>query len=114
MNQPNLGELMQKAQEVQKRMADVQRELASRTVEGSSGAGMVTATVTGGLRVLEINIAQSLLDSGDRSMLQDLTAAAVNAALANAQRMVQEELQRASRGMGINLPGFSPTGTGGS
>ena len=113
MTQPNLGELMQKAQEVQKRIADVQRELASRKVEGSSGGGMVTATVTGGLRVLEVNITQSLLDSGDRSMIQDLTAAAVNAALANAQRMVQEELQRASTGLGINLPGFPPTGTSG-
>ena len=113
MTQPNLGELMQKAQEVQKRMADVQRELAGRTVEGTSGGGMVTATVTGGLRVLEVNITQSLLDSGDRSMIQDLTAAAVNAALANAQRMVQEELQRASAGLGINLPGFPPTSTSG-
>ncbi len=114
MSQPNLGELMQKAQEVQQRMAEVQRELAGRRVEGSSGGGMVTATVTGGLRVLEVNIAQSLLDSGDRSMIQDLTAAAVNAALSNAQRMVQEELQRASAGLGINLPGFGPTGpTGG-
>ena len=57
MSQPNLGELMQKAQEVQKRMAEVQRELAGRRVEGASGGGMVTATVSGGLRVLEVNIA---------------------------------------------------------
>ncbi len=113
MSQPNLGELMQKAQEVQKRMAEVQRELVGRRVEGTSGGGMVTATVTGGLRVLEVNIAQSLLDGGDRSMIQDLTAAAVNVALANAQRMVQEELQRASSGLGISLPGFGPTGTTG-
>ena len=113
MTQPNLGELMQKAQEVQKRLADVQRELATRTVEGTSGGGMVTAKVTGGLRVLEVNITQSLLDSGDRSMIQDLTAAAVNVALENAQRMVQEELQRASTSLGINLPGYPPTGTSG-
>ena len=113
MSQPNLGELMQKAQEVQKRMAAVQRELAGRRVEGSSGGGMVTATVTGGLRVLDVKIAQSLLDGGDRSMIQDLTAAAVNAALSNAQQMVQEELQRASSGLGINLPGIDPTGSSG-
>ena len=98
MSQPNLGELMQKAQEVQKRMAAVQRELAGRRVEGSSGGGMVT---------------QSLLDGGDRSMIQDLTAAAVNAALSNAQQMVQEELQRASSGLGISLPGIDPTGSSG-
>ena len=104
MSQPNLGELMQKAQEVQQRMAEVQRELAGRRVEGASGGGMVTATVAGGLRVLEVNIEPSLLEGGDRSMIQDLTAAAVNVALTNAQRMIQEELQQASGGLATTLP----------
>ena len=40
---------------------------------------------------------------GDREMLQDLTAAAVNSALANAQRLVQEEMQKASAGLGLPL-----------
>ena len=44
-------------------------------------------------------------------MLQDLTAAAVNAALANAQRMVQEELQRASAGLEVTVP-VEPTDGG--
>ena len=57
---------------------------------------MVTVVATGALRILEIRIEPSLLESGDASMIQDLTAAAVNAALTNAQRMVQEEFQRAS------------------
>jgi DNA-binding protein YbaB len=64
---------------------------------------MVTVVATGALRILEIRIEPSLLESGDASMIQDLTAAAVNAALANAQRMVQEEFQRAS--IDIQLPG---------
>ena len=64
---------------------------------------MVTVVATGALRILEIRIEPSLLESGDASMIQDLTAAAVNAALTNAQRMVQEEFQRAS--IDIQLPG---------
>jgi len=60
--------------------------------------------------VLEVKIESALFESGDRAMIQDLTAAAVNAALANAQRMVQEELQRAS--IGMQLPGMA--GSGGS
>jgi DNA-binding protein YbaB len=63
---------------------------------------MVTVVATGALRVLEIRIEPSLLESGDARMIQDLTAAAVNAALTNAQRMVQEEFQRAS--IDIQLP----------
>ena len=104
MSPPDLSVLLEKAREAQEKLQTVQRDLASRTVEGSAGGGMVTAVVSGALRVLEIRVEPALFDSGDREMLQDLTAAAVNAALTNAQRMIQEEMQRASSGLG--LPGF--------
>jgi DNA-binding protein YbaB len=57
---------------------------------------MVKAVATGDLRIREVRIEPSLFEGGDRSMVEDLVAAAVNAALQNAQRMVQEEMQRAS------------------
>lgn len=101
---PDLSLLLEKAREAQEKLQTLQRELALRRVEGSAGGGMVTAVATGGLRVLEIRIEPSLLESGDLEMLQDLTAAAVNAALANAQKMIQEEMQRASAG--LQVPGL--------
>jgi hypothetical protein len=104
MTPPDLGELMEKAKQMQSRLAELQRELAVRRFEGASGGGMVTAVVTGALRVLEVRIEQSLLESGDREMIQDLTAAAVNAALAKAQATVQQELQRASSGLALPNP----------
>ena len=109
MSQPDLGELMAKAREVQARLAEVQRDLARRRVEGSAGGGMVTAVASGELRILEVRIEPSLFDSGDREMLQDLVTAAVNAALTRAQQMVQEEMQRASAGFQIPFP---PAGGG--
>jgi DNA-binding YbaB/EbfC family protein len=105
MNPPNLDELFEKAREAQTKLQALQRDLALRRVEGSAGGGMVTAVASGALRVLEIRIEPSLIESGDRDMVQDLVAAAVNAALANAQRMIQEEMQRASSGLGVPLPG---------
>ena len=108
MSQPNLAELMAKAQEVQAKMAAVQADLARRKVEGSAGGGMVTAVATGALRILEVRIEPALWDSGDRAMIQDLAAAAVNAALTSAQRMIQEEMQRASQGLTIPLPPVTP------
>jgi DNA-binding YbaB/EbfC family protein len=94
MTSPDFADLFQKAQQAQQKIAELQRDLAQRRVEGESGGGMVTVVATGALRILEIRIEPSLLESGDASMIQDLTAAAVNAALTNAQRMVQEEFQR--------------------
>jgi DNA-binding YbaB/EbfC family protein len=79
---------------MQERLSALQRELARRTVEGSAGGGLVTVTATGELRILRIAIDPGLLAGGDRELLQDLVAAAVNAAIANAQRMAQEEMAR--------------------
>ena len=100
----DFGELMEKAKQIQSRLAELQRELAVRRFEGGAGGGMVTAVVTGALRVLEVRIEQSLLESGDREMIEDLTAAAVNAALTTAQATVQQELQRASAGFTLQNP----------
>lgn len=96
MSQPDLSELLARAEKMQSRLADLQRSLAARSVEASSGGGMVTAVATGALRIREIRIEPDLLATGDREMLQDLVAAAVNAAFAAAERMVQEEMQRAA------------------
>ncbi len=103
MKPEDLGRLMEQARQVQSRLAALQQELATRRFEGAAGGGMVTAVATGGLRIVEVRIEPSLLASGDHEMLQDLTAAAVNAALTSAQTTVQEELQRASAG--LTLPG---------
>lgn len=96
MNPEELGRMMEQAQAVQAKLAALQQELAGRRFEGASGGGMVTAVVTGAMRVLEVRIEPSLVERGDIEMLQDLTAAALNAALDYAQSTVQAELQRAS------------------
>jgi nucleoid-associated protein EbfC len=104
MSQPDLIALLEKAREAQGKLESLQRELALRRVEGSAGGGMVTAVASGALRILELRIEPSLLENADREMLQDLVTAAANAALAAAQQMIQEEMQRASSGLA--LPGF--------
>lgn len=111
MSPPDLKDILSKAQEMQGRLADVQRELGRRRFEGSAGGGMVTAVVSGELRVLSIAVEPGLVSGGDREMIQDLCAAAVNAALANAQQGIQEEMQRLTGGLGI--PGLGGFGTGG-
>ena len=105
MKPEDMAQLMERAREMQTRMASLQQELAARRFEGAAGGGMVRAVVSGGLRVLEVRMEPSLLEMGDREMLQDLTAAALNAALHNAQTTVQEELQKAGASFALPAPG---------
>ncbi|MGH0029759.1 MAG: YbaB/EbfC family nucleoid-associated protein [Myxococcota bacterium] len=107
MSQPDLGALLEKAREAQEKLGEIQRELAVRRIEGNAGGGMVTAVVSGALRVLEIRVEPELYASGDREMLQDLVAAAVNAALTNAQQVIQQEMAAVS----TSLPVFGGDGS---
>jgi nucleoid-associated protein EbfC len=94
-----MQQMMQRAQQMQTRMGELQSELATRRFEASSGGGMVKVSISGALRVLSIDIEPSLVDSGDQPMLQDLVAAAVNAAIAKAQEGVQKELSQLQQSM---------------
>lgn len=99
MNPSDMQEMMKRAEQMQSQMSDIQKDLAARSFEASSGGGMVEATVSGALRVVSIKIEKSLLAEDDQSMLQDLVAAAVNAALSKAQESVGQELARVQQSM---------------
>jgi DNA-binding YbaB/EbfC family protein len=99
VNPDELQEMMKRAEQMQSRMGDIQKDLAARSFVASSGGGMVEATVSGALRVVSIQIEKTLVNADDQPMLQDLVAAAVNAALAKAQESVGQELARVQQSM---------------
>ena len=101
-----MQQMMQKAQEMQSKMGQLQAELAARRFEASAGGGMVSAAVSGGLRVLSVEIEPGLIADNDRGMIQDLTAAAVNAALTKAQEAVAAEMAKMQNSMLSGLPGM--------
>lgn len=102
----DIGGLFQQAQALQERLATAQEALAARTVEGSAGGGMVTATVNGRLEVVAVRIDPAMLERPDAEMLQDLVVAAMNAAIRAAQQMMAEEMSKVTGGLGIKLPGM--------
>lgn len=102
----NLGNLMRQAQKMQEKMAEMQKELASKTVEASSGGGMVTATVNGGQELVSLKIDPSVADPKDLDMLQDLVVAAVNEGVRRSKQMVSDEMGKLTAGLGVNIPGL--------
>jgi DNA-binding YbaB/EbfC family protein len=99
-----LGKMMKQAQQLQSKMLKLQEELAERTVETSSGGGMVKVVANGKQQLVSIQIEQEVVDPDDVEMLQDLVLAAVNDALNKAQEMASEEMSKLTGGM--NIPGL--------
>ena len=99
-----MGNMMKQAQQLQSKMMKLQEELADRTVESSSGGGMVKVTANGRQQVLSIQIEKEVVDPDDVEMLQDLLLAAINDALAKAQEMVSSEMGKLTGG--LNIPGL--------
>jgi len=99
-----MGNMMKQAQQLQSRMMKLQEELAEKTVESSSGGGMVKVTANGRQQILSIQIEKEVVDPDDVEMLQDLLLAAINDALAKAQEMVSSEMGKLTGG--LNIPGL--------
>jgi DNA-binding YbaB/EbfC family protein len=101
---PNMGNLLKKAQELQEKMAKMQEELGDKTVEASSGGGMVAVVANGKQEIVSIKIDPEVVDVNDVEMLQDLVLAAINDALYQAKQMVSEEMSQLTGG--VKIPGI--------
>ena len=97
--------MLRQAQQLQRRMAQLQEELESATVEATAGGGVVTVVVTGKLTVESIVIDPDVVSPEDVDILQDLIIAAVNEGLSNAQEMVSSRMGELTGG--LNIPGLT-------
>ncbi len=96
--------MMKQAQNLQKKMLKTQAELATKTVEASSGGGMVKVIANGAQKIESIVLEKEVVDPEDIEMLQDLVLAAVNDALNKSQEMVSSEMGKLTGG--LNIPGL--------
>ena len=106
MSKKMFGDIMKQAQKMQEQLARIQEEAASKTVEASSGGGMVTVIANGRQEILSIKIERDVVNPDDVDMLQDLVLAAANEALRKAKDMMAEEMKWLTGGMGLNIPGL--------
>lgn len=102
-NKGQLAGLMKQAQAMQDNLKRAQEEIAAMEVTGEAGAGLVKVVMTGKHDVRRVTIDPSLL-SDDKEMLEDLVAAAFNAAVRKVEEATQERMARVTAGM-PGLPG---------
>jgi DNA-binding YbaB/EbfC family protein len=100
----NMNSMMKQAQKLQKKMLQTQQEMATKTIEASSGGGMVKVVANGSQKIESIVLEKEVVDPDDVEMLQDLVMAAVNDALKKSQEMVSAEMNKLTGG--LNIPGM--------
>ena len=102
---PNLDEIMKMAQEVQAEMQKAQENLDKIEVEGAAGGGQVKVRASAKGRIVAVDIDESLLQPSEKSMLEDLVAAAINDARTKADAAAAPELEKMTSGIPLP-PGF--------
>ena len=106
MSVKDLGSIFKQAQEMQTKMAHVQRDLAEKKVEVSTGGGMVKVVANGINEIISINIDDELISMNDREVLEDLLTGAINEVHRKVKDLAQEEMTRFTGG--IKIPGLFP------
>jgi DNA-binding YbaB/EbfC family protein len=92
----DIRQMMKQAQKMQEQL---QKQMQELRIEATAGGGMVTVTVNGAKQLISLRIDPEVVSKDDVEMLQDLILAAVN----DAHRKVDEQLQKAMGGM---MPGM--------
>lgn len=97
----NIAKMMKQAQQMQKKMGEMQAELASKEFEASAGGGKVTVVANGNGEVISIRIDPSVVDPEDVEMLEDLVLSGVRKAIEEAKECSQAEMSKLTAGLGL-------------
>jgi DNA-binding YbaB/EbfC family protein len=100
----NIGKLVKQAARMQQQMEQIQAQLATRTVEATSGGGAVKVVAKCDGVVASIKINPEAINPADAQLLEDMLVLAVNQALDQAKQISSAEMGKATQG--FNLPGL--------
>jgi DNA-binding YbaB/EbfC family protein len=101
----SIGKLMKQAARIQRQMEETQAQLATRTVEATSGGGAVKVVAKCDGTVASIKIDPQAINPSDAQLLEDLILTATNSALSQAKEISTAEMGKVTTG--LNLPGLT-------
>ena len=102
---PDFDEILKMAQNAQNELQKAQENLDHVEIEGAAGGGMVKIHATARGRIIGVDIDETLLASSEKTMLEDLIAAAINDAKAKADAAASAEMQKMTSSIPLP-PGF--------
>ena len=96
--------MFKQAQDMQSKLAEIQEGLADKTVEVSSGGGMVKVVANGLNEIISVHIDDELINMSDRGMLEDLITGAMNEVQKKVKELAQGEMSKLTGG--LKIPGL--------
>ena len=96
--------MFKQAQEMQSKLAEIQEGLADKTVEVSTGGGMVKVIANGLNEIISVHIDDELINMSDRGMLEDLITGAMNEVQKKVKELAQGEMSQLTGG--LKIPGL--------
>ena len=100
----NMNAMIRQAQKMQDKITELQEDIEARDFTASVGGGAVEVVVTGKKNIKSLTIKPEVVDPEDIEMLQDLVISAVNEAIANVEKVTEEEMNKVTGG--VSLPGL--------
>lgn len=100
----NMNNMMKQMQEMQKKIADAQKEVEETEVVATAGGGVVEIRANGKKEVISIKIDPDAVDPEDVEMLEDMIVAGVNEAMRQAEQISEEKMGKVTGG--LNIPGL--------
>lgn len=105
--QPDMSALLAQAQQMQQQLMAAQESLATSSVTGQAGGGLVKVTMMGSGEITALTIDPKVVDPDDIETLQDLIVGALGDASEQVTLMAQQRLGPLAGGMqSMGLPGF--------
>src|SRR5215204_2286389 len=101
----SLGKFVKQAQRMQQDMAQIQKGLAERTVEGTSGGGAVKVVAKCDGTIASVKIDPQAINPADAQLLEDMILSAINQALNQAKEVSTAEMGKVASG--FNIPGLT-------
>ena len=95
---------MKQAARIQRQMEETQSSLAARTVEATSGGGVVKVVAKCDGSLASIKIDPQAVNPADVQLLEDMVMTAANNALAQAKEISTAEMGKVTQG--FNIPGL--------
>ena len=96
--------MFKQAQDIQSKLAEIQKGLADKTVEVSTGGGMVKVVANGLNEIISVHIDDELINMSDRGMLEDLITGAMNEVQKKVKELAQDEMSQLTGG--LKIPGL--------